>query len=114
MKRPCGQKKELAKYCCDKREQVDSLPYKHSQLLEKCGLGYENNQDVLSYLYQMEPFVAATDKKMFYKYLDRARVYFEFGSGGSTFQASARSNVSKVYSVESDRKWHDKLKEVIR
>ena len=62
----------------------------------------------------MEPFVAATDKKMFYKYLDRARVYFEFGSGGSTFQASARSNVSKVYSVESDRKWHDKLKEVIK
>ena len=36
-------------------------------------------------------------------------VYFEFGSGGSTNVASFY-NVSKIYSVESDAKWHNKLK----
>ena len=25
---------------------------------------------------------------MFYKYLNRAKIYFEYGSGGSTYQAS--------------------------
>ena len=35
-------------------------------------------------------------------------IYFEFGSGGSTNLASFYK--VKTYSVESDHKWHDKLK----
>lgn len=62
----------------------------------------------------MEPLLKKKDKEMFYKYLDKASVYFEYGSGGSTYQASIRNNIKKIYSVESDLEWHNKLKSSIK
>ncbi len=61
----------------------------------------------------MIPWLSENDLKMFYKYLDNAKVYFEYGSGGSTYQASIRNNITKIYSVESDKQWHNKLKNII-
>ena len=58
----------------------------------------------------MIPSFAKKDLKMFYRYLDKSKVYFEFGSGGSTYQASIRN--IKTYSVESDITWINKLKNV--
>jgi len=62
----------------------------------------------------MDPCLLENDKKMFYKYLDKINVYFEFGSGGSTYQASIRQNIIKIYSVESDKIWLNKLQENIK
>ena len=42
---------------------------------------------------------------MFYSFLEKASVYFEYGSGGSTYQASLRDNIKKIYTVESDKQW---------
>jgi hypothetical protein len=53
----------------------------------------------------MEPHMSDNDKLMFYKYLDNAKYYFEFGAGGSTYQASLRQNIKKIYSVESMQSW---------
>jgi hypothetical protein len=61
----------------------------------------------------MDPLFCENDKALFYKYLDKASHYFEFGSGGSTYQASLRPNIQKIYSVESDSNWHNKLKSII-
>ena len=61
----------------------------------------------------MEPHLANDDKKLFYKYLDNTNVYFEYGSGGSTYQASIRKNIKTIYSVESDITWQNKLKQTI-
>lgn len=61
----------------------------------------------------MEPWLADDDKKLFYKYLDNINVYFEYGSGGSTYQASIRKNIKTIYSVESDIIWQKKLKKTI-
>lgn len=61
----------------------------------------------------MQPHLHRNDKNLFYKYLDKATVYFEYGSGGSTYQASIRDNIKKIYSVESDKEWHNKIKENI-
>lgn len=61
----------------------------------------------------LEPHFKPNDKPMFYKYLDKANVYFEFGSGGSTYQASIRDNIKRVYSVESDKFWSDKLQGIL-
>ena len=61
----------------------------------------------------MEPWLLENDKKMFYKYLDKCSIYFEYGSGGSTYNALIRDNVKKIYSVESDYKWLTKLKDII-
>jgi len=61
----------------------------------------------------MEPHLSKNDKKMFYKYLDNTTVYFEYGSGGSTYQASIRNNIRTIYSVESDITWQEKLKKTI-
>ncbi len=57
----------------------------------------------------MKPHLAPNDTNMFYKYLDKASYYFEFGSGGSTYQASKRSNIKTIYSIESDKKWYNYL-----
>lgn len=62
----------------------------------------------------MNPFFHEEDKAMFYKYLDRSTVYFEFGCGGSTYQASIRDNIKKIYSVESDIQWQRRLKSKIK
>ena len=62
----------------------------------------------------MKAHLAENDKEIFYKYLDNTNVYFEYGSGGSTFQASIRKNIKTIYSVESDITWQKKLKETIK
>ena len=62
----------------------------------------------------MKPHMSINDEQMFYKYLDKARIYFEFGSGGSTYQASIRKNIEHIYSVESDMSWHKKLKDILK
>jgi hypothetical protein len=61
----------------------------------------------------MDPHFAKLDKEMFYRYLDKSNVYFEYGSGGSTYQANVRQNIRKIYTVESDRKWHDAVKKIV-
>ena len=61
----------------------------------------------------MEPHFTKNDKDMFYKYLDKANNYFEYGSGGSTYQASMRENIKSIYSVESDIEWYNKMKKII-
>jgi len=53
------------------------------------------------------------DKIMFYRYLDKSSFYFEYGSGGSTYQASIRPNIQRIISVESDIEWHNTLKNKI-
>ena len=53
----------------------------------------------------MIPELSANDMKMFYRYLDKATIYFEYGSGGSTYQANLRPNIQKIYTVESDKTW---------
>ena len=50
---------------------------------------------------------------MFYKYLDKCKFYFEYGSGGSTYQASIKNNIQHIYSVESDYLWHSRLKKYL-
>jgi hypothetical protein len=62
----------------------------------------------------MEPVLSYNDKQIFYKYLDKSKIYFEFGSGGSTYQAFFRKNIQKIYSVESDLEWYNKLQEIIK
>ena len=61
----------------------------------------------------MEPHFKRNDKKMFYSFLEKASVYFEYGSGGSTYQASLRDNIKKIYTVESDKHWQYILKNKI-
>ena len=62
----------------------------------------------------MIPELSANDMKMFYRYLDKSTVYFEYGSGGSTYQANLRPNIQKIYTVESDKTWMNKLKSCIK
>lgn len=62
----------------------------------------------------MIPHLSKNDLKMFYKYLDNANFYFEYGSGGSTYQASIRNNIKYIYSVESDITWQRRLKNAIK
>lgn len=56
------------------------------------------------------PFFDKHDTEMFYEELNKCTTYFEFGSGGSTYQASIRPNIKKIYTVESDLKWLEKIK----
>ncbi len=62
----------------------------------------------------MEPLLPIKEKQLFYKYLKTARNYLEYGSGGSTFQASIRPNIKNIVSVESDKLWYDKINGLIK
>jgi hypothetical protein len=62
----------------------------------------------------MNPYLSNNDLVMFYKYLNKAKIYFEYGSGGSTYQSSIIDNIKKIYTVESDLYWLNKLKENIK
>lgn len=62
----------------------------------------------------MEPHLATNDKQLFYKYLDKATNYFEFGSGGSTYQAALRANIASIHSVESDFAWYTRMVSLLR
>ena len=61
----------------------------------------------------MKPHLDKHDVEMFYAHLKKINVYFEYGSGGSTYQASILNNIKKIYSVESDIEWQNKLKNII-
>ncbi len=52
----------------------------------------------------------SAETEMLYRYLDRATHYFEFGSGGSTYQAALRPNIKTITSVESDAQWVEKIR----
>ena len=41
-------------------------------------------------------------RKCFINIWINQKIYFEYGFGGSTYQASTRDNIIKIYSVESD------------
>lgn len=60
----------------------------------------------------LQPHLNPQDKELLYRYLDKATVYLEFGSGYSTYQAALRSNISKIYSIESDPEWYRRIKEL--
>jgi len=62
----------------------------------------------------MEPHLAVNDKLLFYKYLNNCKSYFEYGSGGSTYQASKRENINQIYSVESDNNWYNNLQKIVK
>lgn len=55
-----------------------------------------------------DAFMKPNDRQLFYKYLAGAKNYLEYGSGGSTFQAS-QLNLRSIISVESDVGWHMQL-----
>lgn len=61
----------------------------------------------------MQPHFAPNDLQLFYRYLDRASNYFEFGSGGSTNQAAIRAGIQRVRSVESDPGWFAKMSKTL-
>lgn len=60
----------------------------------------------------MQPYLSGNDIHIFNKYMQLAKNYFEFGSGGSTYYACGMDNIKKIYSIESDLRWIDKLKNI--
>ncbi len=63
----------------------------------------------------MEANFSENDVVLFNKHLKkrRTKVYFEYGTGNSTYQASISDNVKTIYCVESDIRWHNLTKERI-
>lgn len=49
------------------------------------------------------------EKSLFDKYLSNCTNYFEYGGGGSTVFASSKSNIDRIYFVESNQQWVDKI-----
>ena len=57
---------------------------------------------------KFRPFMSKNELIAFSYFMKPENIYFEFGSGGSTNLASYYK--VKTFSVESDVRWHDKLK----
>ena len=63
----------------------------------------------LSKKIKFKPLLSKKELIAFLYFMKPENIYFEFGSGGSTNTASYYK--LKSYSVESDAKWHEKLKQ---
>lgn len=61
----------------------------------------------------MKPHLADRDYAIYKKYISKSKHYFEYGSGGSTYEAVMTPTIEHVYSVESDKAWIDKIKTTI-
>jgi hypothetical protein len=57
----------------------------------------------------MVPHFNPNDMNLFYEVLNKSKYYFEYGSGGSTCQASIRNNIMTIHSVESDPEWYSNI-----
>lgn len=57
----------------------------------------------------MEPHFNPNDIYMFYDILNNSTHYFEYGSGGSTFQAANQYNIKTIHSVESVPEWYNNV-----
>lgn len=57
----------------------------------------------------MKAHLLPTDYAIFKRYISQSKNYFEYGSGGSTYEAVMTPTIQHVYSVESDKTWIDKL-----
>ena len=58
----------------------------------------------------MDPSLSPNDIKLFYKYLDKASHFFEYGTGGTTYQATIRKNIKSITTVETDYIWYKQFK----
>ena len=64
----------------------------------------------------MKPLFKRNDLQLFFEHLDKLNnddIYFEFGSGGSTYHACMRENINTVISVESDPEWFERVSKSI-
>jgi hypothetical protein len=61
------------------------------------------------FIMALEPFMPAEERDFFLSFLHRpsTRLYYEFGSGGSTAEACRSPNVEQVYSMESDTGFYE-------
>ena len=66
------------------------------------GYNQIDDTELSNKIYDLQPFFSKNDSELFYKYLNNAKHYLEFGCGGSTFQAHKKDNIEKIISVESD------------
>lgn len=57
----------------------------------------------------MVPFMESSELALFRKYLVNSRVFFETGSGGSTYEAVVTANVMRIISIEGDSHWIQKM-----
>jgi hypothetical protein len=53
----------------------------------------------------MKPYMPKAEQELLYSYMATATTVLEFGAGGSTYRACQYPNITKVYSVESDKEW---------
>lgn len=63
----------------------------------------------LSHELKLKPNMSEEELIAFSYFMKSKNIYFEFGSGGSTNLASYYK-LNKIYSVESDIRWHNKIK----
>jgi hypothetical protein len=57
----------------------------------------------------MNPLFKKNDINLFKKYINQSKIYFEYGCGGSTYLASLCNNIEKIYTVDSDIEWLNKV-----
>ena len=62
---------------------------------------------------KLELIFHGNDKKLFEKYINNAKFYFEYGAGSSTYHASLKLNLKKIIVVESDKEWYNKVNNMI-
>ena len=94
------------------------MKYLNKESIEIINMVYKNDFELFGYEMInpspspspiMTPHFNPNDMHLFYEILNNSKHYFEYGSGGSTCQASIRNNILTIHSVESDPEWYENI-----
>lgn len=88
---------------------ADAKPETAAESLSNEKTEVSEKNEALEFPLPDAPFMSHAERKLFKKYLKKAKHYFEFGSGGSTVWAVEEG--LRVEGVESDAKWVRALKD---
>lgn len=58
----------------------------------------------------LKPHFTETDQKLFDKYLEKSKRYFEFGSGNSTIYVASKPHITFLGSIENEQNWYNQTK----
>lgn len=53
--------------------------------------------------------MSITERVLFYRYLLKSNIFFEYGAGGSTYLACEINNINKIYTVDTEPRYLDYL-----
>lgn len=96
----------------DPLSSVGYIPFPASDLSISCTISEDNHDittllplDEINNLHSFPLFMTLNEQILFSSYLSESKIYYEYGTGGSTLYACSLSHLHHILSIESDQNY---------